>query len=345
MNDVMDLALTQPDIGQFEPVSSGSVWACDGYRLSFDSIVNRAEELKSLVLTISIHGQKVVTSYIEIGKSLIRIETDRLYAYVHRKSESYSDIFDFSFKVFGFAKSTTYNLMGVAKRFSDDVSDGVNPRYKDFSYSKLVEFLPMRDDQIERFTPDATVQEIRELRKYWDRYGYDDQSSWSVELQRCRQRAAEEDEKKRREKDKDRTGSFLSLLTEIKEEEPQTASVPSSSAEGKIVQPLLNVSGKKVSFQNDAERKAFLSAENAKTWPLYIDVPDLDLQFRKFEFVNGDSIIAEFGKFYLSYTTDRSRARDWFRLHLQTKEHPRFDCPGVSTTYVLDYLIKYKNEI
>ena len=183
MNDVMDLALTQPDIGQFEPVSSGSVFGRDGYRLSSDSIVNRVEELKSLVLTISIHGQKVVTSYIEIGKSLIRIETDRLYAYVHRKCESYSEIFDFSFKVFGFAKSTTYNLMGVAKRFSDDVSDGVNPRYK------------VRDDQIERFTPDATVQEIRELRKYWDRYGYDDQSTWSVELQRCRQRAAEEDEK------------------------------------------------------------------------------------------------------------------------------------------------------
>ena len=111
------------------------------------------------------------------------------------------------------------------------------------------------------------------------------------------------------------------------------------------MQPLLNVSGKKVSFQNDAERKKFLSAENAQTWPLYIDVPDLDLQFRKFEFVNGDSIIAEFGKFYPSYTTDRSRAHDWFRLHLQTKEHPRFDCQGVSTTYVLDYLTKHKNEI
>ena len=344
MNDVMDLALDGLEVGAFE-VYPGTLFDVNGKFLSHDEVRDRVERLKSLVLQICICGRNVVSYYIKIGRALLEIRDEKLYRYAHRKCESYDDVFVFSFMVFGFAKSTTYNLMGVAERFSDDVSDGVNPRYKDFSYSKLVEFLPMRDDQIERFTPDATVQEIRELRKYWDRYGYDDQNSWSVELQRCRQRAAEEDEKKRREKDKDRTGSFLSLLTEIKEEEPQTVSVPSSSAEGKIVQPLLNVSGKKVSFQNGAERKKFLSAENAKTWPLYIDVPDLDLQFRKFEFVNGDSIIAEFGKFYPSYTTDRSRARDWFRLHLQTKEHPRYDCQGVSTTYVLDYLTKHKNEI
>ena len=344
MNAVMDLALDGLEVGAFEEYP-GTLFDVNGKFLSHDEVRDRVERLKSLVLQICICGRNVVSYYIKIGRALLEIRDEKLYRYAHRKYESYDDVFVFSFMVFGFAKSTTYNLMGVAKRFSDDVSDGVNPRYKDFSYSKLVEFLPMRDDQIERFTPDATVQEIRELRKYWDRYGYDDQSTWSVELQRCRQRAAEEDEKKRREKDKDRTGSFLSLLTEIKEEEPQTASVPSSSAEGKIVQPLLNVSGKKVSFQNDAERKEFLSAENVKTWPLYIDVPDLDLQFRKFDFVNGDSIIASFGKYYPNYALDPNRAYDCFRLHLQTKDHPFYDYEGISTTHVLEYLKKHKNEI
>lgn len=344
MNAVMDLALDGLEVGAFEEYP-GTLFDVNGKFLSHDEVRDRVERLKSLVLQICICGRNVVSYYIKIGRALLEIRDEKLYRYAHRKYESYDDVFVFSYMGFGFAKSTTYNLMGVAERFSDDVSDGVNPRYKDFSYSKLVEFLPMRDDQIERFTPDATVQEIRELRKYWDRYGYDDQSTWSVELQRCRQRAAEEDEKKRREKDKDRTGSFLSLLTEIKEEEPQTVSVPSSSAEGKIVQPLLNVSGKKVSFQNDAERKAFLSAENAQTWPLYIDVPDLDLQFRKFEFVNGDSIIASFGKYYPNYALDPNRAYDCFRLHLQTKDHPFYDYEGISTTHVLEYLKKHKNEI
>ncbi len=101
----------------------------------------------------------------------------------------------------------------------------------------------------------------------------------------------------------------------------------------------------KINFKNDDARKEFLKIEKRKTWPLWIEIPDVGVRMYKIEFANGDSLVAQFGKCYPNYAADRNRAYEYDSLHLMTKEHPEFDCNGISVTAVLEYMKAHRTEI
>ena len=340
----------EPREGLYSTIEDGHVgWQTKG------EIVAKSVRLNGLVDRIFDLGKKVVTSFIEIGQMLLEIERDHLYIYVRCKYESYPTVEAFALKIFGFSKSTTYNLIGVAKRFCGDDKE-ILPQYKDYTYSKLVQFLPMSRTDIDRFTPEVTVAEIKELRKGWEKYGRNIDNTWQQELHRVRERAVAEASAAEK---KDRKESFLSLLTGDQSESvsPSAAEdVPPANADAEPnVREIVSIPHAaeaipKHAFKNDDERKEFISWQKAELWPSYIRIPDLNLEYRRMEFANGASVIAMFGGTYTGYDSetklyDHYETRKPFRLYLQTPEKPEFDMNGTSASAIVEYMKRHKDEI
>lgn len=289
--------------------------------------------LKESVNVIKSCCKSIAENYIKIGFELKDIKDRQLYKVAaNGYYQGYYDIETFAFKVFGFSRTTTYNLLGVIDEFCDWTSRELKSWYSDYSYSKLVEMLPLGYEKYSKIKPNATVSEIRELKKIWDKYSFDENQTWEEALRKGREKMAEETNKERTEKAQQKTAGLLSLLNASSE----TGEIVTAIVEEKVPEET-----KRLSFKNDTERKAFLDAKNCQKWPLYVDVPQLGLQFRRYEFANGDSLIAEFGHEY----SWESKYIGHFRLHLQTKKQPKYDCNGIAETYVLEYLKSHRDEL
>lgn len=327
----------------------------DGTYLHRIEIGKRVKALNEKVERVFQLGKRVVSSFIEIGQALLDINRDQSFQMVRNKYETYSTIEEFAYKIFGFGRSTTYNLMNVAKRFT--LQGEVLPAYQDYTYSKLVQFLPLETERIQRFTPEVKVEEIKELRKGWERYGYDGTKTWQEELHRVRECAAAEVTEKEK---KDRNVGFIQLLTGSTEAPvPQTAEQqsappaeePAVEPEPHVVQPLFAVPAKeKHPFKNDAERKEFISWANAAKWPIYIKVEEFHLHYHRMEFANGAVVIAAFGGEYSGYDHNTQKYDIYqkdkpYRLYLQTPEKPEFDMNGTSPSAIVEYMKAHRDEI
>ena len=318
-------------------------------------IDERVEALKIRVERIFQLGKRVVSSFIEIGQALLDINRDQSFQMVRNKYETYSTIEEFAYKIFGFGRSTTYNLMNVAKRFT--LQGEILPAYQDYTYSKLVQFLPLETERIQRFTPEVKVEEIKELRKGWERYGYDGTKTWQEELHRVRECAAAEVTEKEK---KDRNAGFIQLLTgsteapvpqEAEQQSAPFAEEPAVEPEPHVVQPLFTVPAKeKHPFKNDAERKEFISWKNAAKWTIYIKVEEFHLHYHRMEFANGAVVIAAFGGEYSGYNHNTQKYDIYqkdkpHRLYLQTPEKPEFDMNGTSPSAIVEYMKAHRDEI
>lgn len=277
--------------------------------------------------------KSIAENYIKIGFELKDIKDRKLYKVAANGYNSYADIETFAFKVFGFSRTTTYNLLGVVSEFCDSTKKELKEWYMGYSYSKLVEMLPLQYMQYKTIDSTATVSEIRELKKIWDKYGFDDNQTWKEALRKGREKMAEEANTERTAKAQQKTAGLLSLLNAS----PGTG----ETVVAEVVEQKAAENTPRLKFKNDTERKAFLAAKNCEKWPLYVEVAQLGLRFRRYVFANGDSIIAEFGHEY----TWEKKYTGRFRLHLQTKDKPEFDCNGIAETYVLEYLKAHKDEL
>ena len=73
----------------------------------------------------------------------------------------YVSIYEFASKEFDLSLTTVKNCMAISKRFADEHGRLLD-QYQDFSYSSLVELIPLPDEDLNLFTPSMTVKEIRE---------------------------------------------------------------------------------------------------------------------------------------------------------------------------------------
>ncbi len=305
----------------------------------------------------------VVSSYIKIGHYLCKIKSGRLYQWVKTKSERYDDIVDFAQKVFGFSKSTTYNVMDIYMKFTMDGK--LTDSFAKYSYSQLVELLKVDADKRTFFEPEMSVRDMQDLRKGWDKYGAPEnvlETTWRKELVRVLDLAATEGIEAKKQSKLEKTQGLLSMLngqslegTQESQESQEDVSVVfnETGMKGRTVFSLptglpSHMYTKNFKFSNDKERKDFISLDSAKKWPLYIEIPELKMEFRKVEFKNGASIIAQFGSRY-SWNYKENKDTYWdgyfFRLHLQCEEKPEFDCAGTTATHIVEWLSKHKDEI
>ena len=101
-----------------------------------------------------------------IGYRLLEIEERHLYNTVcHRVRGDYcKNIYQYALQELDLAKTTTFNLMAVAKAFSDDCR-GLKEEYRGYSFSQLVELLSFPKEFLPYANPSMSVKELRCLKK------------------------------------------------------------------------------------------------------------------------------------------------------------------------------------
>lgn len=119
----------------------------------------------------------IYTDLTDIKRSYFRLgfhlsEFDRYFYY---QQFGFSSMEEMAIVNFGMDKSALSRCLNVYRRFCQKEFDSMgvlktmknyyDDRYNDFSYSQLVEMLPLKDDVIQKITPDMSVRQIRELKK------------------------------------------------------------------------------------------------------------------------------------------------------------------------------------
>ena len=108
--------------------------------------------------------------FLFIGMALLEIKRDQLYHHVRPKntmrSEGYSSFKTFCAEVFGLKETTAKNLVMVAQEFCGE-DGGLKLPYLNFSYSQLVEMLPMEEKNRLRIPPKISAKKIRALKEYY----------------------------------------------------------------------------------------------------------------------------------------------------------------------------------
>lgn len=122
---------------------------------SYENLVNYTNKIRDSVNNIK-------SEYFYIGALLNEVNDFKLYEYKGCKN-----IVEFCEQEFGFKKSFTYNLMNVHKRFCDKEGSifSINPRYKDYDFSKLVLMCKMDDHSLLNCKPDYTVEQLKNVKK------------------------------------------------------------------------------------------------------------------------------------------------------------------------------------
>lgn len=117
---------------------------------SYESLVSYSNKIRDSVNNIK-------NEYIYIGALLNEVNDFKLYEY-----EGCRNIAEYCEKEFGFKKSFTYNLMNVQKRFCDKEGSmfSINPKYKDYDFSKLVLMCKMNEEQLHCCHPEYSVKSI-----------------------------------------------------------------------------------------------------------------------------------------------------------------------------------------
>lgn len=105
-------------------------------------------------------------NYVLIGGHLHTLKTSSLYRCIRTPQGKlgYDNVYDMLKEYFGYDKSTVSRYIGVAQRFGESFNH-INKRFAEYSYSQLVEMLPLSDNLIAKCTPTMSCADIRSLKK------------------------------------------------------------------------------------------------------------------------------------------------------------------------------------
>lgn len=126
--------------------------------------IEQQARLEQLEESIRNSVKHINGKFVFIGHLLMTIDEEKLYrnTYSGVADKYCEDIYRYAFVRFGVKKSTTANLIAVAKTFAH--FGELDKKYKEFSYSQLVEMLPMTETDRAKVKPEMTIKQIRELK-------------------------------------------------------------------------------------------------------------------------------------------------------------------------------------
>lgn len=115
----------------------------------------------------------------KINKTLGKIKEDFVYIgfllwevreYKFYESKGYSSVVEYAEKELNFKKTSTYNFISVCEKFSSKKENGnptmnLDSKFKDFSFSQLVEIKTLPVEQLNSFNPNMSKRDIREKKK------------------------------------------------------------------------------------------------------------------------------------------------------------------------------------
>lgn len=103
-----------------------------------------------------------------------------------------------------------------------------------------------------------------------------------------------------------------------------------------------SINGGKVTLRNKAEREEWL--KNFKEWGVWLDIPELQMEFYRYDFINGSSLIIAHGKYYYESYKEIKLCDD-IRYSLLDGKRSGFDCCGISFSNVIEWLTRHSKEI
>lgn len=123
--------------------------------LEISEAIKLANEYCALTNSIRSRVNDIFSNYLIIGTKLKTINDAELY-----KLEEYESIYDYASKLFNLSQTTVHNVMAISEKFSDGYGRLLD-QYKDYTFSTLVELLSVNALDLEKYSPDMTVKEIR----------------------------------------------------------------------------------------------------------------------------------------------------------------------------------------
>lgn len=99
-----------------------------------------------------------------------------------------------------------------------------------------------------------------------------------------------------------------------------------------------------LNLRNKEEREQWLN--DFRGWGVWLDVPEVNKKFYRYDFKNQCAIIVEVGaEYWDAYSTDRGKAHERISYSIIDSEHQKFNSQGDSFTMVIQWLTKYSKEI
>lgn len=124
-------------------------------QMTLDDWVRMKEQLKEDLIGVQ-------ESFVRIGFLLRRIKEQELY-----KKDGYATIAEFAKAEHGLEAPTVSRFIKINERYSvDGYSDRLRPEYARMGSSKLAEMLSLPDGDLEMIRPEATRENIRELKQF-----------------------------------------------------------------------------------------------------------------------------------------------------------------------------------
>lgn len=104
----------------------------------------------------------VKQSFVRIGYALRQIDDQKLY-----ERDGYKSVAEFAKAEYGLEASTTSRFMSINREYSiDGYSERLRPEYTDLGRSQLEEMLKLPDSDRQMIQPEASREDIRELKRF-----------------------------------------------------------------------------------------------------------------------------------------------------------------------------------
>lgn len=130
-------------------------------------LLDQAKASENIHNAIKNSFESVSKKFLELGYFLDRANEKQSYL-----DYGFDNLYDYTKVCFSIGKTTTKNFINLFKKFAlvNYCGDSycnlkLKDEYKDYSYSQLVELLPVPEDELEKYTSSMTVAEIRSNKK------------------------------------------------------------------------------------------------------------------------------------------------------------------------------------
>lgn len=124
-------------------------------QMTLDDWVQIKQKLKQELLGVK-------QSFVRIGYALRQIDDQKLY-----ERDGYKSVAEFAKAEYGLEPSTTSRFMSINREYSiDGYSERLRPEYADLGRSQLEEMLKLPDSDRQMIQPEASREDIRELKRF-----------------------------------------------------------------------------------------------------------------------------------------------------------------------------------
>ncbi|MCM1236334.1 MAG: hypothetical protein NC489_40145, partial [Ruminococcus flavefaciens] len=108
--------------------------------------------------------QQIKHTYLRLGFIMKYVRDNDLYK--SDRTGKYANIYEWAKEKFDLSRSVVVRCIEICEQFPVNYETmELEGRYRDFSYSQIVELLPMNQEQREMVTPDMKVRQIRDFWK------------------------------------------------------------------------------------------------------------------------------------------------------------------------------------